>query len=86
MTTQQKIRKAEDLAKSIREALDAFKQICRKENKPSSPCENCPLWLTCGTLPGSIDDDTITDVAVRASEYLMEKETAADENSVPVQS
>ena len=86
MTKQQTIRKAEDLAKSIREALDAFKQICKKENKPENPCENCPLWLTCGTLPGAIDDDTITDVAARASEYLMEKETAADENTIPVQS
>lgn len=66
----------------IRAALNMFHAICRQKNKPDAPCAGCPLWSICGTLPGSLDDDTIEATAWAAAEYLREQEEEADENAL----
>ena len=72
----------DERAGKIRETLRIFREICKEKNKPDAPCAGCPLWSICGTLPGSIDDDTIEATAWAAAEYLREQEEAADENAV----
>ena len=64
----------------IRVTLQLFREICRAKNRPEMPCAGCPRWNVCGTLPGSLDDDTIENTARAAAAYMRGKEAADGTN------